>query len=762
MSQVEVLGGSLPPLPPGASGRSGGSRGWIFAALSVLAVALLAVVVWRVAFAAASGATSPEQAVEDLLQGVADQDGVAVLGAVSPGETAGVQAFETALTERLEAAGADPADAVAEGLAIELGDVELSAERLSDHAYRVTVDQAVFTGTSDADGEIEVDLAEAWEVLPGLASMAMVGGMDDGSYSILEEGDAFSSSIELEPGAVTSQEADVEGMVEVPEEELEEYDEYLEDDFGFDMPDPAFIVVQEDGGWHVSMIGTVADVVNAMADGPEPDFEALSAAVTGDRTTAPTPEGAIASLLEAVSSEDVPTVLDALPLSQVGGLYPYAGAIQDSLDAEGVDVELEVTDIATSEVSRDGDLLTLAVDAATVEASYTDEYTDAETSTMTVEGPCVAFDGDESCLPERLTELTGIDGFTVTVREVDGGYQVDPVATLFSYLETAAENVPEDVLLSLLDLGEGAEPQAVDAGVPTTVTLDALGSATLAVEAEAGQAVMVRHDDEVHVMFADAEGDPTFDGSEVSTAWTELTSPSLTARIATTSGTQLVTLSGDDFLSGPAEVEVEVVVDEVPQIALGEEVPLQYGDHGVAEVVGAVQTDTTFLSTGERAVASYCYDGEDCRTLVVATEPGTVVTLEEYSDEELDESYGYEPGFEPEAYGLAGPTFADGATERSFDLTDVEEPADLTVTAAGVVVVEAANEYADLDIELTVLDDAGEEACYSDYNVYTEDGPGMGDEACEFEAEAGRTYTVEVRDYEEQGSADGQVLVTLR
>lgn len=753
MSQVEVLGGSLPPLPPGASGRSGGSRGWIFAALSVLAVALLAVVVWRVAFAAASGATSPEQAVEDLMQGVADQDGVAVLGAVSPGETAGVQAFETALTERLEAVGADPADAVAEGLAIELRDVELSAERLSDHAYRVTVDQAVFTGTSDADGEIEVDLAEAWEVLPGLASMAAFGGMDEGSFTGVYESEAFSSELD---------ESEYGWSAVGPDGEVDRYSEYLEDDFGFDMPDPAFIVVQEDGGWHVSMIGTVADVVNAMADGPEPDFEALSAAVTGDRTTAPTPEGAIASLLEAVSSEDVPTVLDALPLSQVGGLYPYAGAIQDSLDAEGVDVELEVTDIATSEVSRDGDLLTLAVDAATVEASYTDEYTDAETSTMTVEGPCVAFDGDESCLPERLTELTGIDGFTVTVREVDGGYQVDPVATLFSYLETAAENVPEDVLLSLLDLGEGAEPQAVEAGVPTTVTLDALGSATLAVEAEAGQAVMVRHDDEVHVMFADAEGDPTFDGSEVSTAWTELTSPSLTARIATTSGTQLVTLSGDDFLSGPAEVEVEVVVDEVPQIALGEEVPLQYGDHGVAEVVGAVQTDTSFLSTGERGVSSYCYQGDECRTLVIATEPGTVVTLEEYSDEELDGSYGYEPELEPEAYGLAGPTFADGATERSFDLTDVEESADLTVTAAGVVVVEAANEYADLDIELTVLDDEGEEACYSDYNVYTEDGPGMGDEACEFEAEAGRTYTVEVRDYEEQGSADGQVLVTLR
>lgn len=786
MSQVEVLGGSLPPLPPGASSRPGASKGWVYGVLAVLAVALLGVVAWRVLFAAASGATTPEQAVENLLQGVADQDGVAVIGAVSSGESAGAQAFEDAVNERLEGLGTTPGDAVAEGLALELGEVDLSTERLSDHAYRVTVDEAVFTGTSDADGEIEFDLADAWEVLPGLAGLYAFGAMDDG-YVASDESSSFTSELDIEldePGAVVSSQgpADDDGWCAyAPDEEEpvegdmpgcfsdfvdeEGLDENYDDDLAADMPAPAFIVIEEDGSWRVSLVGTVADVVNELADGPAPDFEALSAAVDGERTTASTPDAAITALLEAVSTESATGVLDALPLTQVAGLYPYAGVVQESLEDEGVDVELEVSELTTSELARDGDLLTLGIDSATVELSYTDDHTveygdGPDTATMTVDGGCVAFDDEESCLPDRLTELTGIDGFTVTVREVDGGYQVDPVATFFSYLTTAAENLPEDYLRSLLSLAE-TEPQVVEPGGPTTVTLDALGTATLEVEAQADQVLVVRYDDEdLMVSFADADGQPLFDGSEVSTAWTGLLSPALSARIVSEPGTQRVQVLAGGFLSGSRDVEVEVAVLEAPQVAVGEEVPLQHGDFGIAEVLGAVESETGYLAVPDTAVSSYCYE-PDCRTLVVATEPGTVTELADYEDESYEEI----PEFDEDQYGIAYPTFADGTVSRSFDLSDGPDSFDLTVEAAGAVVVDSVNGYGELDIVITVYDDEGAEVCYGDawLSPDSEEGheQGVVEESCEFMADPARSYTVEISDYDEQTSTEGEVVVSL-
>src|SRR5690606_15817682 len=56
------------------------------------------------------------------------------------------------------------------------------------------------------------------------------------------------------------------------------------------------------------------------------------------------------------------------------------------------------------------------------------------------------------CLPDALLAATGEDNVFVMVRKVEGGWQLDPMATLIAWAETLVTNGTGSDLGALLDL----------------------------------------------------------------------------------------------------------------------------------------------------------------------------------------------------------------------------------------------------------------------------------------------------------------------
>lgn len=779
----------LPPRPERPAGPS--PRRWATIALSALAVLLVGSVLVRVAGGFASSNT-PEEAVETFFAGMESQDGVAVVAALSPGEVRGADELDAALAERLEGLGLGEGDLAGAGLVVEVHDLALESEQVGADVALVEVTGGELVVRREDGEPIDLtDLGAAGSLL-GLAAFAGLeehsyGSSGSYAYTPLDGGpeaedatvdeitvplDELFSSI-IQPFTWFFGDVALSGDDEYEyggDEEYEEYEYEYEEPASPEVP-TRFVTVRTDGTWHVSLLGTVAETAVAMGDGPTPDYAALDAALSaadsGDRAVGATPDDAIRLLLEGFRDGEVTGLLDALPVDLVAGLYPFAPALQELADDEDLAADVEVTELETTEEGGEGDLVRVRVDRLVLAGSLVDSSGSTDAA-LELDGPCLVEDGHEDCLPEWFSEVSGIDGLVLSVREVEGGFQVDPLATLYDNLATAVAHVPDGHLAALLGLEVG-EPQTVGAGVHD-VALDDAGGAVLAVEAEAGQVLSLATAAPLETLDFLAPGASESDwGTHSATygVWEEDADLAVGAYVVQESGTQTVRLRAYDGWTGgaPDSIGVTVNVGEVPVAAVDQEVALQYGTYGVATMPpaeplpGETPEEEEFfasdlgLNDGPGA-QSWCGE-EGCVDVVVAAGPGVVVERYDEANPPGGEEY-EEWGYRDDAaYDLpradAELVVPEGADDDLSDGSWVEFPevtgtvsTDLVVDSEGWVLLDVVVFDEDWDVAVVVTDAAGQVVASGDVNG------AYGDEWADFEAVPG-TYAVTVTALDEAG-----------
>lgn len=405
--------GPAPEYAVPSTSRPGKGRGWLVGvAALVLAVGGAGVVGWQL-LGPTGGAESPEAAAEQFLSAMADQDGVGMLAMVNPGEVAGLDDVYAAARDRLQEEGLVTGGAITDALDLELEGLEFDVDELGENVARVSVVNGKVTASYDPDG-----LPERLDFVAD------------------EFPDARSETIDIG-------------------EELREV-----------RIEPGLTVIEVDGQWYVSLLGSVADLVHQQLDRydgglRDPDYDAVGE--EAEPAVGATPEDVVENIVESVNDGDVESLVDQLPPDLALSLRPYAGTVERFLEDYAIGATITQNDLEL-EVEEIGDgLVRVNVEEAefSAEGYAEDEYGAGDVS---VYDACVVATDyeygyeDGYCAPDALLEDLGVDRPYVVMREIDDGYQLDPIATVSSYAATIVESFPADVvdeLLATIETGDG-------------------------------------------------------------------------------------------------------------------------------------------------------------------------------------------------------------------------------------------------------------------------------------------------------------------
>ncbi|GAA4820003.1 hypothetical protein GCM10025786_29310 [Nocardioides caeni] len=447
---------SDPSDPSGPAGRKPSAGLLLIVVGTVLAVLLGAFVVWQFVWPR-GGAGSPEAAVEKFIQAGVDQDPIALLDVIAPDEVDALEDVIKRALERAEDEELTNGDGLTDAVQVELTDLEFETDELGDDLARVAVVDGSYDVSWDPD-----DLPER--------------------LSFLED----ESGDESESGDLS---------------------ELFEEEWGDD--EPFLTTVKVGGRWYVTLLGSVAELAYDVADDEvddleTPDYDLLSEdlePITGD-----TPEDVVEGIAEAISDSDGETLIASLPGDLGRPLRPYVALVEDALngrygdDAVSADVEVSDLDLEQEDIG-DGRVKVTVKGARVVATGYEDDY--SETVEIEIDGKCVTGTGDgfatydyvdggnydeygyyeddggydeygnfvgyadEELVSESETWCFGnddefadvvrdldIDQYFVVMQEVDGGYQLDPLATAAEYATLALDALDEDLVEDLLDRWE--------------------------------------------------------------------------------------------------------------------------------------------------------------------------------------------------------------------------------------------------------------------------------------------------------------------
>ena len=418
---------AMPYDPSAGSGRKGSGKLALGIGALVLAVGGAGITGWAV-LGQDGGAGSPEDATTEFLSATTEQDVLGMLDLVLPGEVKGVgEAFEEQ-EDKLREDQKLPENGLTDAVTLSASEWDLDIEEVTDHVALVTV--------KDTDLTIEWDLDK---LEPGLLEM---DGVEDAVNSL-------SSS---------------EKRGEWPNADFD-YGDIVDglDEVGMT---PTFAVVEQDGSWYVSVLGTVQNAVfqavyeetrdanwhpdrldwEAVGNPPEPIVGQDSREV-------------VEQVLTAVEDMDLRASTQLLPADQIGVLAASIGAAADALEAtdEYQEVQgslsLELEDWEAEEESIGDDLVEVRVSKAVFgvdfDDPYADEYSyygsdDSFSGGFRFEDGCVSLEADgrteeAGCIDDvsELRELFDDGDIVLVLREVDGGMQFDPVATAMHYAKTA-------------------------------------------------------------------------------------------------------------------------------------------------------------------------------------------------------------------------------------------------------------------------------------------------------------------------------------
>lgn len=384
----------------------------------VIAMGAAGLVGWQV-FGPKGGAESPEAAVEGFITAVVEQDGVGALKSVNPGEVEGLDDLYASVYDRLEEEGLTGGSRITDALDVSVDNLQFDVDDLGESAARVTLVSGDYKVTFDPDK--------------------------------LPERLAFIAE-EQEAGEWTGDLVDDIGY------------EFPDADYRNDRPDPFLSTVKVDGRWYVTAFGTMVDAFVAEEFGGEydyygarePDFDAIDDAP--EPIVADDPEKVLENLAEAISDEDAEALLANLPADQFNVLRPYVKPLEDAFASQGISFDVAVSDVDT-DVDEGGDLVRMTVDNVVIDAAGVDDGYESS-GQLAVDGRCVTAteyyyddyyeeysdNSDQVCIDGEVADKTGIDSIFLMLREIDGGYQIDPLATAIAYAQTVVDSAPSTLI----------------------------------------------------------------------------------------------------------------------------------------------------------------------------------------------------------------------------------------------------------------------------------------------------------------------------
>lgn len=693
-------------------------------AVGVLAVAAVGFFVVRAVTGRSGGASSPEAAVEDLAAALEEEDPVAALAAMNPDEVEALGDVYTSAAARAEEIGFAPGEKTLGGVDISLSGLRYDVEELGDDVAMVTVSGgADLTVTRDQLGE-ETD------------AVIQRGAEEDGEEA----------------------ETRFEG-------ELDDSDLVVTDEDG-DEVDPFVVTVRRGGGWYVSPLYTAAQYgVEALG------LDAPSLPPPDAGEGAEDPEAAVRELLVAAGEADGDAT-GALTGGETGeAVRTYSGALEGLVGRLGEDTSAEIDTLETDVVEREAGGRRVTITRLEGTLTYTADEGDGEQVARVVwDGRCLDVveetddeGGDTMSDDEDLTvgssdfcltdgwERVGIDSLSVVAVEEDGGWRIDPLATLTDYAAGIVPELGQETILRLVDHPELAEPTAsLSAGTATEVELNDAGYAVATFEATAGEPFTISSelpedvDDELQAFLVTPDG--TYQSAF------DLVEPE-------ESGEYLVVVGKDGFSPGTATVRLGRVSRR--ELAVGTTAPGKIERAGdIIEYAVDLEADTDYVIT---------FDQPDL-SLSVIDPDGLALDLTDVGDD--TSSFTSE---EAGTYALRVDGGADEAT-GSFRITLEEQqpfvlgngtsaeaagailaPGDsqfiaLTVQGGREVVVDTMPDGPGLDPVFIVKDPA------TDAEIERFDSGGAGEgESVSFTPEETATYRLEV-----QGAASTTGAFTLR
>jgi hypothetical protein len=355
------------------------------------------------------GAPTPEAAVEQFIEAVADEDVIGALESLPPSER--------------------------ELLADAFADLSTEAERLG-------FTQGLDLG--DVGGfDIEIDglTLRTEQLAQGVAAVHVDGTLTSSSTGAeLPLGEAIRDTL-LDADTLASFDQTVDSMDQV-----------------FADQDVFVVAIEEDGGWHASAWYTIAEYIRRNADEPLPHFGATSIAPVG----AASPEEAVRALVEGVPEYDWNRVFGVALPGESRVLYDY-GPLVVAAAGESPWDQIDITvDSIDLDVEGDGPIRTVAIrgydysssttveggvqtdrvrfDGQCFETSFTSPYADPPGSTQI----------NRSCRDEEIasgdTTATEWDLNTtarLVVVQQDGRWFISPVRSVAASVLASARQIPD-------------------------------------------------------------------------------------------------------------------------------------------------------------------------------------------------------------------------------------------------------------------------------------------------------------------------------
>ncbi|MEP7763640.1 hypothetical protein [Sanguibacter sp. 25GB23B1] len=414
-------------------------------------------------FSKVGGASSPEAAVTQLVEGVADKDLVSVYGVMSPAEVSQVSTGYDLFLRHMEDIDDDGAkdtlEAYLDAMELELSDLEVDVEEIEDGLAKVTITSGSLEIDADADklGDAVIDTLDMakessfWDELSA-------GGEVPSDDEIREQ---IATAVEELPVTVAAEDLafDPSGLSLDSFDSLDSLgtgDLDLEDVPSEEAIDPFLMVVEEDGDWYVSPYLTVMEYSVVSAGGVRGTMPSDDLAGAFD-----TPEEAAVGLVEGLKeyaeTGEIDAYLRALPLAdrRTAALYATTEALESG-DLEEMQDVFEQLDVEASFSLREEDdgIAWLVLDSLTIAGEI-----DGESGSIELDAECFSADVEgeqiKGCLEDipALVEL-GIGDLSLIAVEEDGSWYISGLGTAGD-----ASGILTSNLLRLYDEGKLLDEQ---------------------------------------------------------------------------------------------------------------------------------------------------------------------------------------------------------------------------------------------------------------------------------------------------------------
>ena len=504
----------------------------------------------------------------------------------------------------------------------------------------------------------------------------------------------------------------------------------------------------------MSPLLTAAQYLVDTLDLPAPRFDAA-----GPGDGAEDPEAAVRGLLEGAGAADGQAVGDLVGGGAGDAVRAYASPLEGLVGRGAEDLSVEIDTLDTKVRDREAGGQQVEVNRLEGTLSYTEEGED-RTATVTWDGTC--FDtqvsgGDEEiggdgeldvgssdfCLTDGWRRV-GIDSLSVAVVEEDGGWRVDPLATLTDYAGAMAPKITAPMVLRTIGYPEVAEPTGdLPTGSPTDVELNDAGFAVLTVDVEADQPFTITADAESE----DQDVDSFLvapDGSYESTF--SLIEPS-------EAGQYLLVVATEAWAPGTLSVRRSQLIER--DLTLGEATSGGIGQPGdIVRYSVDLEADTGYQLTYDDTDLSYSVldpddvqvdlqEGGDGGTSFTTDAAGTYAVVVDGGSSDATGSFQITlEAVEAFVLGTGTSDVATGAIAAPGDAQFI----DLTVQGGREVVVDLAPDDAALDLVFIVKDPDTD----TEIERFDSGGPGQ-PESVSIAPDETTTYRIEVQ------GADGTV-----